>query len=187
MNELIKPMIDGMESAMEKCLSHTEHEFSRIRAGKATPNMLDSVQAEVYGMRMPLNQVATVSTSDARTLVVTPFDKTSIGPIERGITEANLGFNPTNDGNIIRITVPALTEDRRRDLVKNVKAAAEHAKVTIRNERKDYNELIRKLKADGMSEDDMKAGEDKIQQITNANVAKIDSLMAAKEKEIMTV
>ncbi|MDZ4759169.1 MAG: ribosome recycling factor [Bacteroidota bacterium] len=187
MNELIKPLVDGMNAAMEKCLSHTEHEFSRIRAGKATPNMLDMVHAEVYGMNMPLNQVATVSTSDARTLVITPFDKTSIGPIERGITDANLGFNPTNDGHVIRILVPALTEDRRRDLVKNVKAAAEHARVTIRNERKDYNERIRKLKADGMSEDDMKGGEEKIQQITNATIAKVDSVMAAKEKDIMTV
>lgn len=187
MNEMISMILDEMKSSMEKALHHAEAEFLKIRAGKAMPSMLDGVMAEAYGMNMPLNQLATVNTPDARTLVIQPFDKSSIQAIEKGIMEANLGFTPQNDGTIIRINVPPLTEERRKNLVKNVKSEAENAKITIRNIRKDSNEEIRKLKSEGVSEDEMKDAEAKVQQFTDQYVARIDVIAANKEKEIMTV
>lgn len=187
MNELINMILDELKSDMEKALLHAEAEFLKIRAGKAMPGMLDGVMVEAYGVTMPLNQLATVNTPDARTLLIQPFDKSSIQAIEKSIMEANLGFTPQNDGQLIRINVPPLTEERRKNLVKSVKVEAENARVTIRNVRKDSNEEIRKLKSDGVSEDEIKDAEGRVQQFTDQYVAKIDVLAANKEKEIMTV
>lgn len=184
---MIKEYLDEMKAAMEKAIQFAENEFAKIRAGKAMPSMLDGIQAEMYGAHMPLNQLATINTPDARTLVVQPFDKTAIPAIEKAIMEANIGLNPQNDGQLIRIGVPPLTEERRKNLVKTVKTESEQAKVGIRNLRKDTNEKLRKLLKEGISEDEVKTAEDKVQQLTDQFIAQIDTLTAAKEKEILTV
>lgn len=187
MSELIKKQVSDAKAAMEKAIDHADNELNKIRAGKASPSMLDDVMVDYYGTATPLAQVGSVNTPDARTIVVQPWEKSLLGAIEKAIMEANLGVNPQNDGVIIRINVPPLTEERRRDLVKKAKAEAEMGKVAIRNIRKDANEKIRKLKAEGVSEDEMKAGEAEVQKLTDANIAKIDQLSEAKEKDIMTV
>lgn len=176
-----------MKTAMEKCLVHTGNELAKIRAGKAMPSMLDSVTVDYYGSHMPLTQVANINTPDARTIVVQPWEKSMLEPIEKAIQDANLGFNPQNDGSIIRINVPPLTEERRKQLVKNVKHEGEQAKISIRNIRKDINEKIKKLQKEGLSEDEAKDGESRVQQHTDSYIVKIDQLIAQKEKEIMTV
>jgi ribosome recycling factor len=145
------------------------------------------VYVDYYGTATPLSQVGTVNTPDARTIVVQPWEKSLLIAIEKAIMEANLGVNPQNDGVIIRINVPPLTEERRRDLAKKAKGEAENGKIAIRNVRKDANEKIRKLKAEGVSEDEMKAGEAEIQKLTDAYIVKVDQLSEAKEKDIMTV
>ena len=187
MSELIKKQVNDAKAAMDKAIDHADNELNKIRAGKASPSMLDDVMVDYYGTPTPLSQVGSVNTPDARTIVIQPWEKTLLGAIEKAIMEANLGVNPQNDGVIIRINVPPLTEERRRDLVKKAKAEAEMGKVAIRNIRKDANEKIRKLKADGVSEDEMKAGEADVQKLTDANIVKIDQLSEAKEKDIMTV
>lgn len=185
--EDLKTILDGTKAAMDKCISHTESDFAKIRAGKAMPNMLDGVVVDYYGAPTQLSQAANITTPDARTIIVQPWDKSLISAIEKAITDANLGFNPQNDGSVVRIAVPPLTEERRKALVKNVKNDAEQAKVTIRNIRKDSNERLKKSQKDGMPEDVVKDGETKVQTITDQYIKKIDELMAAKEKEIMTV
>lgn len=185
--EEIKLFLDEAKEMMEKSLKHTGIEFSKIRAGKASPAMLDGIVIEYYGVPTPVNQAATINTSDARTLVIKPFEKKLIPEIERAIINANLGLNPQNDGEVIRIIIPALTEERRRDLVKQVKQEAEAGRVAIRNIRKEINEELRKLQKEGASEDDIKKAEEKVQQLTDSYTSKIEELLAAKEKEIMTV
>lgn len=187
MSELIKKQISEAKALMDKAIEHCDGELQKIRAGKASPSMLDDILVEYYGTPTPLNQVGSVNTPDARTIVVQPWEKSLLGAIEKAIMEANLGVNPQNDGVIIRINVPPLTEERRRDLVKKAKAEAENGKVAIRNIRKDANDKIRKLKADGVSEDEMKTGEAEIQKLTDIHIAKVDQLSDAKEKDIMTV
>jgi ribosome recycling factor len=187
MMEEIKLFLDEAKEMMEKSLKHTGIEFSKIRAGKASPAMLDGIVIEYYGVPTPVNQAATINTSDARTLVIKPFEKKLIAEIERAIINANLGLNPQNDGEVIRIIIPALTEERRRDLVKQVKQEAEAGRVAIRNIRKEINEELRKLQKEGASEDDIKKAEEKVQQLTDSYTSKIEELLAAKEKEIMTV
>jgi len=187
MSELIKKQVTDAKAAMDRAIDHADNELNKIRAGKASPSMLDDVYVDYYGTSTPLNQVGTVNTPDARTIVVQPWEKSLLTTIEKAIMEANLGVNPQNDGVIIRINVPPLTEERRRDLVKKAKAEAENGKIAIRNVRKDANEKIRKLKADGVSEDEMKAGEGEIQKLTDAYIVKVDQLSEAKEKDIMTV
>jgi ribosome recycling factor len=187
MSELIKKQITDAKASMEKAIDHTDNELNKIRAGKASPSMLDDIMVEYYGTPTPLSQVGSVNTPDARTIVVQPWEKSLLVPIEKAIMEANLGVNPQNDGIIIRINVPPLTEERRRDLVKKAKAEAETGKIAIRNIRKDANEKIRRLKADGVSEDEMKTGEAEIQKLTDAYIIKVDQLSDAKEKDIMTV
>src|SRR5580704_10151330 len=187
MSELIKKQVGDAKAAMDRAIDHADNELNKIRAGKASPSMLDDIMVEYYGSPTPLNQVGSVNTPDARTIVVQPWEKSLLGAIEKAIMEANLGVNPQNDGIIIRINVPPLTEERRRDLVKKAKAEAENGKIAIRNIRKDANEKIRKLKADGVSEDDMKTGEAEVQKITDSYIAKVDVLSIAKEKDIMTV
>ncbi|MBE7179441.1 MAG: ribosome recycling factor [Mucilaginibacter polytrichastri] len=187
MSELIKAQLNDAKSLMEKAIEHADNEIAKVRAGKAMPGMIDGVMVDYYGNPTPLNQVANVNTPDARTLVIQPWEKTMLGPIEKAIQEANLGFNPQNDGTIIRITVPPLTEERRRDLVKKVKSEAENGKVAIRNIRKDANEKIKKLKSEGVSEDAIKTGEADVQKLTDGFIVRVDQLSEAKEKDIMTV
>jgi len=187
MSELIKKQVNDARALMDKAIDHCEGELQKIRAGKASPAMLDDIMVEYYGSPTPLNQVASVNTPDARTIVIQPWEKSMLSPIEKAIMEANLGVNPQNDGVIIRINVPPLTEERRRDLVKKAKAEAETGKIAIRNIRKDANEKIRKLKTEGVSEDEMKVGEHEIQKLTDSYIIKVDQHSEAKEKDIMTV
>jgi ribosome recycling factor len=187
MSELIKKQVTDAKTLMDKAIDHCEGELQKIRAGKANPSMLDDIMVDYYGTPTPLSQVGNVNTPDARTIVVQPWEKSLLGPIEKAIMEANMGLNPQNDGVIIRINVPPLTEERRRDLVKKVKAEAETGKIAIRNIRKDANEKIRKLKSEGVSEDEMKTGEGEIQKLTDAYIIKVDHHAEAKEKDVMTV
>ncbi len=187
MSELIKKQVTDARAAMEKAIEHCDNELNKIRAGKASPSMLDDIYVDYYGSPTPLNQVGSVNTPDARTIVVQPWEKSLLNAIEKAIMEANLGVNPQNDGVIIRINVPPLTEERRRDLVKKAKGEAESGKIAVRNIRKDANEKIRKLKSEGVSEDEMKVGEAEIQKLTDAYIIKVDQLIDAKEKDIMTV
>ena len=187
MSELIKKQVADARILMDKAIDHCDSELQKIRAGKANPAMLDDIVVDYYGSPTPLNQVGSVNTPDARTIVVQPWEKSLLAPIEKAIKEANLGINPQNDGIIIRINVPPLTEERRRDLAKKAKGEAETGKIAIRNIRKDSNEKIRKLKSEGVSEDEMKVGEAEIQKLTDAYIIKVDKLSEAKEKDIMTV
>ena len=174
---------EGMKNAMERL----EHELARIRAGKASPAMLSSVQVEYYGSMTPLKNVANVNTPDSKTLMIQPFEKGLLEEIEKGIMRANLGFNPGNDGKVVRISIPPLTEERRKDLVKQTRAVGEQAKVSIRNARKDANDEIKALQKDGLSEDRAKGAEDEVQSKTAAFSNKVDSLLAEKETDIMTI
>ncbi|MBC7652972.1 MAG: ribosome recycling factor [Oligoflexus sp.] len=187
MNEFIKMELDEALSGMEKALAHIDTEFTKIRAGKASVGMLDGITADYYGAATALAQIASINTPDARTIVVQPWEKNMIGPIEKAIMEANIGLNPQNDGQLIRLNVPPLTEERRRDLVKKVKEEAEKGKITVRNIRKATNESIKKLKNDGASEDEIKIGEGEVQKITDAYITKVDQLTEIKEKDVMTV
>lgn len=183
----VNEMLTQLKDLLEKNLSHTHQEFSRIRAGKASPNMLDGVMVEYYGAPTPLSQVANVGTPDARTLAIQPWDKSLIRPIETAIINSNLGFAPQNDGEMIRINVPALTEDRRKDLVKIAKAEAENSKVGIRNIRKDFMEKVKSMQKDGLSEDEGRGTEEEIQKTIDNYIKKTEDVLSAKEKEIMTV
>jgi len=187
MNEFIKMELEEAVSNMEKALVHTDTEFTKIRAGKATVGMLDGIMVDYYGAATALAQVANVNTPDARTIVVQPWEKNMISPIEKAIMEANIGLNPQNDGQLIRLNVPPLTEERRRDLVKKVKEEAEKGRITVRNIRKSTNESIKKLKNDGASEDEIKVGEAEVQKLTDAFILKVDHLAEVKEKDVMTV
>ena len=185
MNEELQFILDTAKEAMVNAVKHLEKQFVNIRAGKASPSMLGSVMVDYYGSQTPLSQVANVNTPDGRTITVQPWEKSMLQEIERGIMIANLGFNPMNNGETIIISVPPLTEERRRELAKQAKAEAEEAKVGVRNARKDANNDIKKL--DDASEDLQKNAEMDVQQITDAHVTKVDDLFHSKEKEIMTV
>ena len=187
MTDEIKKIFSDSEGMMAKALDHLEVELAKIRAGRANPAMLDGIHVDYYGNSTPLNQVANVNTPDARTIVIQPWEKNMLTVIEKAIQAANLGFNPQNDGVIIRIVVPPLTEDRRKDLVKRTKAEGEHAKVTIRNIRRDAIENVKKEVKKGLPEDVQKDAEAKIQQITDSFISKVDKHLDVKEKEIMTV
>jgi ribosome recycling factor len=187
MNEEIEFAIDTAKEAMEGAMTHLDGQLQKIRAGKANPMMLSRVMVEYYGALTPINQVANISALDGRTLSVQPFEKSLIEEIEKGIVHANLGLNPQNNGESILINIPALTEERRRELSKQAKAEGEHAKVGIRNARKDANDEIKKLKNDGLSEDQAKDAESEIQNVTDGYVSKVDSMIDAKETDIMTV
>ena len=187
MNEYIQLILDDAKEQMEKAVSHLEAELLKVRAGKANPSMLEGIFVDYYGVRTPLNQVANVNTADARSLVVQPWEKAMLQTIEKAIQAANLGLNPQNDGVIIRILVPALTEERRKDLVKKAKTELENAKVSLRTIRKEANEEIKKLQKQGVPEDEVKAGETSVQHIIDGFVIKCDKHLELKEKEIMTV
>lgn len=179
--------LDDTQAAMDRAIDHCEGALTKIRAGKASVGMLDGIFVDYYGAATPLAQVASINTPDARTIVLQPWEKTMLIPIEKAIQEANIGINPQNDGVIIRLTVPPLTEERRRDLVKKVKEEAENGKITIRNLRKDANEQIKKLKEDSVSDDEIKTGEAEVQKLTDVYILKVDKHSELKEKDIMTV
>lgn len=187
MSEELNKIIADTESSMTKALNHLEAELVKIRAGKANPNMLDGIHAEYYGNPTPINQIANVSVMDARTISVQPWEKNMLQVIERAIIAANIGINPQNDGNIIRLFLPPLTEERRKELVKRCNGEGEHAKVAVRNIRRDAIEHIKKLQKDGLSEDIAKDAEKEIQDITDKYIVLVEKHLAAKDKEIMAV
>ncbi|MGB8704925.1 MAG: ribosome recycling factor [Gillisia sp.] len=184
MNEELDFIFESAEENMQQSLRHLEKQLQNIRAGKASPAMLGSVMVEYYGSMTPLNQVANVNTPDARTITVQPFEKSIIKDIEKGIMMANLGFNPMNNGDNVIISVPPLTEERRKELVKQAKSEAEEAKIGVRNDRKTANTEIKKL---DLPEDDVKIAEDNIQELTDKYIKRIESILENKEKEIMTI
>ena len=187
MIEELNMIYDELNSSNVKKIEHFETELSKIRAGKASPSMLSGVMVEYYEAMTPLQQVANVSVMDARTLIVQPWEKSLLNDIAKGIIDANLGLNPQNNGEQLIISVPPLTEERRRDLVKKAKAESENAKIGLRNNRKDALDMIKELKNDGLSEDMMKDAENEVQNITNEFSNKIDEFLNVKEKDIMTV
>lgn len=187
MSEEVLFCIDSAKEQMDKVIKHLESELLKIRAGKASPIMLDGIYIDYYGSKSPLNQVANIAAPDPRTIIVQPWDKSMLEPIEKAIQASNLGFNPQNNGEILRIIVPPLSEERRKQLVKQVKTEGETAKIGIRNSRRDANEELKKLKKEGISEDEIKEGEEKIQKITDQYITKIDEILANKEKEILTI
>jgi ribosome recycling factor len=175
------------EDAMNKAISHLEAELGKVRAGKANPQMLDGIMVDYYGSPTPINQVGNISVMDARTLTIQPWEKNMLQPIERAIIASNIGINPQNDGNIIRLFLPPLTEERRRDLVKRSQAEGEHSKVAIRNIRRDAIESIKKAQKNGLSEDAAKDAEEEMQTVTNRYISLVDKHLASKEKDIMSV
>ena len=185
--EEIEFILDSTKESMIGSIAHLEKEFLNIRAGKASPQMLGSVFVDYYGSQTPLSQVSNVNVPDARTITIQPYEKSMLQPIEKAIMIANIGFNPMNNGDMIIINVPALTEERRRDLVKQAKVESEDAKIGIRNARKDANTEIKKLEKDGTSEDICKSAEEDIQKITDGFIRKVDEHLATKEAEIMKV
>lgn len=187
MTEELDMIFDEFKSANGKTLVHLENELTKIRAGKASPVMLNGVMIEYYGSMTPIQQVANINTTDARTILVQPWEKNMLNDIAKGIINSNLGLNPQNNGEQLIISVPPLTEERRRDLVKKAKTEAEHAKVGVRNNRKDSIDMIKDLKNDGLSEDMVKTAEEEVQKITNGAIKKVDDLVELKEKDIMTV
>jgi len=172
---------------MEKSISHLENELIKIRAGKANPHMLDGIMVNYYGVQTPLNQVSNIGTPDPRTLIIQPWDRSMIETIEKAIMQANIGLNPVNNGEVIRINVPPLTEERRRDLVKQVKNEGENTKIGIRSARRDANEELKKMKKEGLAEDAEKIAQDEVQKLTDEFIEEIDNILEAKEKDIMTV
>ncbi len=184
MNEEVDFVLDSAKENMDKAMVHLEKSFAKIRAGKASPIMLSTVKVDYYGSPTPLSQVANVNTTDARTISVQPWEKNMLQEIEKAIANANLGFNPMNNGDLIIINVPPLTEERRRDLVKQAKAEAEDAKIGVRNARQEANKEIKVLE---LPEDVAKDAEASVQELTNKYSKKIDELLTVKEAEIMKV
>lgn len=183
--EEIELYLEEAKEQMGKTLTHVSHELTKIRAGKANASMLDGIMVEYYGANSPLSQVSSITTPDARTLFIKPWEKSLIQEIERAIMAANLGLTPQNDGQQVIINIPMLTEERRKQLVKQVGQECEHGKVSVRSIRKDINEQLKKIK--GVSEDDVKNAEESVQKLTDESILKIDGLMKKKEAEIMTV
>ena len=187
MAEEIDLYLDDAKEKMENTVKHLETEFTRMRAGKASPQILDGINVDYYGNMTPLNQVANINTPEAKTLVIQPWDKSVIEAIEKAIMAANIGLTPVNNGELIRINIPPLTEERRKDLVKRIKSEGENAKVSIRNSRRDVNDELKTLKKEGISEDEIKNAETEVQKITDAYIEKVDDLMERKEKDVMTI
>jgi ribosome recycling factor len=185
--EEVEFYLEDAKDTMDRAIKHLTIELSKIRAGKASPAMLDGIQVEYYGVMSPLNNVASITTPDARTITIKPFEKKMIGEVEKAIRNSNIGLSPNNDGENIRLSIPMLTEERRRDLVKRVKQEIEVAKVNIRNIRQNTNADIRKLTKEGVSEDEVKIGEERVQKLTDSFIVKVDQVYAAKEQDIMSV
>lgn len=187
MNEDLQLIIDSTEESMQASVLHLEAELVKIRGGRANVNLLDGIMVDYYGSMTPLSQVANVNTPDARTISVQPWEKSMLEPINKAIQAANLGFNPTNNGVLLICSIPPMTEDRRKDLVKKAKNEGETARVSIRNARRDGNEEVKKMVKAGMPEDEGKEAEAKIQTMTDTYSAKVEKHLDSKEKEIMTV
>ncbi len=187
MNEEIDLYLEDSEERMQEAIRHLEKSLLKIRAGKASPGMLGAVVVDYYGTMTPLAQVASIGTSDARTIVIQPWEKGMIQPIEKAILNANLGFNPNNNGESIHVNVPVLTEERRRDLAKQVRAEGEDTKVSIRNARRDANDGFKQLQKDGASEDQIKRAEDEVQKMTDKYSIAVDKLLDEKQNEILKV
>jgi ribosome recycling factor len=187
MAEDVASIIADAEDHMKKAINHLESELIKIRAGKANPQMIDGIVVDYYGSPMPVNQVANISVLDARTLSIQPWEKNMLQPIERAIIAANIGITPQNDGNLIRLFLPPLTEERRKELVKRCQGEGEHSKVAIRNIRRDAIEGIKKLQKNGLSEDAAKDAEADVQQVTDRYIAVVEKHLTSKEKEIMSV
>jgi len=187
MAEGLDKILSDTQTSMTKALNHLEAELVKIRAGKANPNMLDGIVADYYGNPTAINQIANVSVLDARTISVQPWEKNMLQAIERAITMANIGINPQNDGTVIRLFLPPLTEERRKELVKRCNGEGEHAKVAVRNIRRENIEAIKKLQKEGLSEDICKDAEKEVQDTTDKFISLVEKHLAAKEKEIMAV
>ncbi|UZD22103.1 ribosome recycling factor [Algoriphagus halophytocola] len=185
--EEIELYLDEAKELMQKAVDHTASELLKIRAGKAMPNLLDGILVSYYGAPTPMNQVASVSTPDGRTLAIKPFEKSLIPEIEKAIINSDLGLAPQNNGEMIILTIPALTEERRIALVKQAKNECENGKISIRNVRKDTNDELKKLQKEGASEDEIKRAEDKVQKLTDQYSVKLDELLDKKEADIMKV
>lgn len=178
---------DIAKESMEKSITHLEREFQNIRAGKASPDMLEGILVDYYGVTTPINQTANITSPDPRQIIVQPWDKSVIGAIEKAIMAANLGLNPKNEGEVLRIIVPSVTEERRKDLVKQAKSQAEDTKIGIRNARRSGNDEAKSLEKEGIPEDDVKKLQDDIQKLTDEFAEKVDKLFEAKDKDIMTI
>lgn len=187
MQEEVQMILDICRERMEHAIAHLDKELVHIRAGKASPRMLDSVLVDYYGSMVPLMQVSNISTPDARTIAIQPWEKSMIRPIEKAIINSNLGFNPDNNGEIIRINVPAPTEQRRKEMVKTVNKEGETAKVSLRSARKDANDQLKKLLKEGLSEDVEKDAEDEVQELINDFTKKVDKMLDDKNHEILTI
>jgi ribosome recycling factor len=187
-SDVIKDFLDEAGGRMAKSVESTRNEFSTVRTGRASPHLLDRIEVDYYGARTPLNQLSQVSASEARLLTITPYDKSSIKAIEKAILESDVGLTPNNDGNVIRLTIPELTEERRRELVKIVHNIAEQGRVAVRNIRRDVLHDLRELKNEGeVGSDDEHRAETELQKLTDARVGEIDTLLAGKEEEILEV
>lgn len=183
-----KEIINGADAKMQSAVKFLEEDLKNYRLGKANPAIFNGVNVNYYGTPTPIQQVSSITTPDAKTLAIQPWEKSLIGAIEKAILDANIGLTPSNNGEIIRCTVPALTEDRRKELIKKAKATGENSKVVIRNARRDAVDTLKKAqKNEGMSEDIEKEAEDEVQKITDKNIKLVDDTIAAKEKEILTV
>ena len=187
MNEEVELIIEEVKERMEKALEHLEHELARLRAGRATPALLDGITVDYYGVNSPLSQVSNINTPDAKSILIQPWEKTMLGTIEKAILAANIGLTPVNNGEVIRINVPPLTEERRHQLVKQVRNEGETAKISIRNSRKWANDELKSLLKDGLPEDVEKNAVENVQHMTNDYSIKVDKVMSLKEKDIMTV
>jgi ribosome recycling factor len=187
MSDELNSIKDHALDAMNKAINHLETELVKVRAGKANPNIVDGIIVDYYGNPTPINQVGNISVADSRTLTIQPWEKNMLQPIERSIINANIGITPQNDGNMIRLFMPPLTEERRRELVKKSLGEGEHSKVAIRSIRRDAMEQIKKLQKNGLSEDICKDAEKNVQEMTDKYIALVDKHLEAKEKEIMTV
>ncbi|QLA20751.1 ribosome recycling factor [Desulfolutivibrio sulfoxidireducens] len=184
----MREAIKDAEDKMKKALASLDKEFSRLRTGRASTSLLDGIRVDYYGTPTPLDQIASVSTPDSRTITIQPWDRKAFSDVEKAILKSDLGLTPVNDGKIIRIGIPPLTEERRKDLVKVAKKYTEEAKVAVRNVRRDVNEVLKKLKSDkSISEDEQHKGQEEVQKLTDAYVAKTDAALAKKEKEIMEI
>lgn len=184
----MKTVHNELKSKMDKTIEALKFEFTTIRAGKANPQMLDKIRVDYYGTPTPINQIGAISVPEPRTLMISPWDKSAMSEIEKAIRNSDLGLNPTSDGDVIRINVPALTEERRKELCKQAKKASEEFKVRIRNERRDANDRLKKLEKEGeITEDDLKKAQNDVQKLTDKYTKDIDTLLATKEQDIMAV
>lgn len=187
MDEEVELIIEEAKDRMDKAVEHLEHELARLRAGRSNPALLDGITVDYYGVNSPLNQVSNINTPDPKTIVIQPWEKTMLGTIEKAIMAANIGLTPVNNGELIRINIPPLTEERRHQLVKQVRNEGETAKISIRNSRKWANDELKNLLKEGLPEDTEKDAVENVQQLVHDFSAKVDKVMAVKEKEVMSV